>query len=401
MPSSKYAPSRALASRVAGLTLAVLVPWMFLTHWATWGHLSVLGRWVFIERYDLHCYFAAAQGASNGHGVFAGLRNEYPFAANLVFDAVGALSHAWHPLADPFESFVWLWVSLMWWAYLGVFALLRRYGHGLAWLLWLTPAALHFTLMRFDALPMLATLFALLALRRDHIFAASLWLGLAIALKAYAVVLLPCYGVYVLARRSWYRAALECGLVLAPFALAHAIVFVLAGREVMEAPYRLLALHHLNGESAWDALHLLTGADTRKFLKAMPAVPKYLVLLAGIVPALSWPATFEAFAEAGGAALLASILFLDFQSPQYVLWALPFVAFSNSRREQILFLVHSFAVYLYFPVAFSMRSRHAAVWHASIIAAHATRVAAMMAAFGMAFARPRTTQAPLPPDVPL
>jgi hypothetical protein len=377
----------------------VIVPWMFLTHWATWGHLSVLGRWVFIERYDLQCYFAAAQGAANGHGVFAALRNEYPFAANLVFDAVGALSRAWHPLADPFESFVWLWLSVMWWVYLGVFALLRRHGNGLAWLLWLTPAALHFTLMRFDALPMLATLLALLALRKDRIFVASLWLGLAIALKAYAVVLLPCYGVYVLARRSWYRAALECGLVLAPFALAHGIVFVFAGREVMEAPYRMLALHHLNGESAWDALHLLTGADTQAFLKAMPAVPKYLVLLAGVVPALSWPATFEAFTEAGGAALLASILFLDFQSPQYVLWALPFVAFSNSRREQVLFLVHSLAVYFYFPVAFSMRLRHAAVWHASIIAAHATRVAVMAAALGMAFGRPRRTQAPLPPEV--
>ena len=394
------APPRSAARHAwpaALIVLAIAVPWLLLAHWAQWSHISVAGRWPLIERFDIRVYFASSRAFADGRGVFGSLQNEYPFVANLVFDAVAGLSHLLHPLAQPLESFTWMWVTLMWWVYLGVFWLLRRSGTAIAWLLWLSPAAFHFTLSRFDALPVLATLLALLALRRDRILSASLWFGLAIALKAYAIVLLPCYAVYVLARRNWYRACLECGIVLAPFALAHLVVYVCAGREVMEAPYRLLAHHHLNGESVWDAIALLTGADTRGWLARYPSLPRWLVLAAGVAPALSWPQTFEDFAEAALAALLGSILVLDFQSPQYVLWGLPFVAFARHRREQWLFLLHSLAVFCYFPIAFQMRGRRAGVWHASIILAHVTRIVLMAAVYHRRFARRRVSDGVVEP----
>ena len=375
-------PLHRLTSRlflsVLWLTLLIVPPLLLLGHWDVWSHASVLARWPFVERHDIRCYFDATTPFERGAGIFVGLRNEYPLLMNLVFLAVRAASESAHALGEPFERFLWTWIALHWVVYCVVLAVLLRHGRGIAVWLWLTPVALQFTLMRFDALPMLATFAALIALRRDRITQASLWWGLAIGLKTYGIVLLPCYAVYVLARHSWWRAALECALVLVPLALAHAIVFASAGRAAMLEPYRLLATHHLNGESVWDAAGYLLHADPHVWFVRVRALGTLCVLAASVLPALTWPKDFDAFIEAALLALLGSILLLDFQSPQYVLWALPLAALSPRRSEQWWFLLHLWATYLYFPVLFARRLHQPQLFRASVITAHATRVLVML-----------------------
>ena len=61
----------------------------------------------------------------------------------------------------------------------------------LAVLAWLAPSPIYFALFRFDLYPAVVTLMFLLAVRRTAYITGAIWLGVAVALKGYAMFLLP------------------------------------------------------------------------------------------------------------------------------------------------------------------------------------------------------------------
>ena len=145
---------------------------------------------------------------------------------------------------------------------MGVFHSLDRIGlvTMLATLAWLAPAPIYFALFRFDITPAVATLMSLFAIRRTAYIEGAVWLGMAIALKGYALFLLPAYCVFMVYQRG-FAAAIKVGaLALAPMIFSLLATLTFAGWEGMVAPFEFHALRTLNGELTFDAINYLFGA---------------------------------------------------------------------------------------------------------------------------------------------
>ena len=90
-----------------------------------------------------------------------------------------------------------------------------------------------FVVWRFDIFPTLATILALMCLVGDRSLAAGLWLGVAIATKLYAVVLLPifvgyelCRGRIAAAARVGFASLVPGALSLMPWIVHHSTAFL-------------------------------------------------------------------------------------------------------------------------------------------------------------------------------
>ena len=217
---------------------------------------------------------------------------------------------------------------------------------------WLAPAPIYFALVRYDVYPAAATLFALLATRRGSYVAGALWLGVAVALKGYALFVLPAYCAFILNRRGSFAAAQAGVLAILPMILRLAAVYAYAGWDGMTAPFRFYQVRGFNGESSYDALHYLFGVGLDA--KDMAFVPAVLQIGCALLAAAMRPRSFSELADAMSFAILGFVSFSMFYSPQFVLWILPFIAFASSRVMAILGFLFAASTYAYFPVAFNM-----------------------------------------------
>lgn len=99
----------------------------------------------------------------------------------------------------------------------------------LALFAWLAPAPIYFALFRFDLYPALATLMSLFAIRRGAYIEGALWLGVAAAVKGYALFLLPAYCVFMVYQRGFTAAIKVAVLVVTPMILSLLATFAFAG----------------------------------------------------------------------------------------------------------------------------------------------------------------------------
>jgi len=257
--------------------------------------------------------------------------------------------------------------------------LLTRYPRPAA-LLWLTPAALHFSLYRFDVLAVIGTLFAVEALKRDDVRRAALWLGLVTALKGYTLFLLPALFVYVWQQRGPRESFVVSAINLAPFALANLVTLGFSGVDGLLFAYKFHAARWLNGESTFDAIAYLTGPQIRDLLAANPKLPLILQAGCALIAAIGRPRTFEDLMRAFLFATTAFISFSVFYSPQFVLWLVPFVAFWTSPWAAWLVIAASWATFAYFPIAFFKRAHHARAFQIAVAVVAALRLFILHAA---------------------
>ena len=168
------------------------------------------------DDFDIRVYFASARWVIEGGRLYREVGSEYPLFANIIFATLRFLAYLLHP---GFYAFKGLWVASAWLVYLWyVYRFVKDIGIFVA-LAWLAPAPIYFALFRFDLYPAVATLMFLFAIRRTAHIEAAIWLGVAIALKGYALFMLPTYcekrnvipigvelfGREVQRRHSWYR----------------------------------------------------------------------------------------------------------------------------------------------------------------------------------------------------
>ena len=205
-------------------------------------------------------------------------------------------------------------------------------------------------LSRFDLWPAALTAAALTALvcGRDRL--GHVALGVAVAAKLYAVVLVPLTIVYVW-RRSGKREALVCaGLLLAVLVVAWLPFLLLAPDGVWHSfrvqasrPLQieslgaafLLAAHHAFGlgltmSSSHGSQNLAGGAaDT---LAVVSSVIQLAALVATWILFARGPATRERLLLASAAALVAFVAFGKVLSPQFLIWLIPVVPLVFGRR---------------------------------------------------------------------
>jgi hypothetical protein len=329
------------------LTTAVLVGAVFL-------HLAEkkFGIWLASDNYfDINVYFSSARWVIDGGRLYREVPSEYPLFANIIFATLRYIANLLHP--GPWRpGFYALWLASAWFVYLwAVYRIAKDIGIFAA-LAWLTPGAIFFALYRFDLYPAAATLMFLFAVRRTAYLEGALWLGVAIALKGYALFLVPAYCVFMIYQRG-FAAAIKVGaLAVVPIILSLLATLSFAGWEGVAAPFKLQAVRTLNGNSTYDAINYLLGGPVISNGSAVRWIGQSLQVGCALAAAAMRPRNFEDLVNALLFAVLGFMSFSVFYSPQFVLWILPLVCFSASRVMLLSAIFFSWITYLYFPISY-------------------------------------------------
>ncbi len=348
--------------------LAVVIPWLLAGHWLSIRGWAPMGITAFVDRHDIGVYFASSVWVAGGAPLYGGSPSEYPLAANLIFAAVRVVSEAWQPLPDSAASFELTWVILGWWMWLVMLVALWRWAPRRAVWLWLTPAALYFTLYRFDVYPVAATLAALVVARRGRLLTASLLLGLAIGLKGYALFAVPALAVWVWYERGWRTAGVAVVLAVAPLAASMLLVGGMGGLDAALYPFRVQASRGSNGESSWDVVAFLFGRrDAHPFLERFGWLPFALEVATALLAAALRPRSFQGFLRSFIVGVGGFVTFSVFYSPQFYLWFVPPVALADSVAMLASTTVLGWVTIVYFPLGY-FRGRGSAPFRLAVAA---------------------------------
>ena len=281
------------------------------------------------DTYDIHVYFTSARWAIDGGRLYREVTSEYPLFANIIFAALRYLGYLCHHIG--FYTFYGLWVTSACFVYLCAVYRIARDITMLAALTWLAPGPIYFALLRYDVYPAAATLMFLFAVRDTDYVKGAIWLGMAIALKGYALFLLPAYCVFMANQRG-FPAAIKVGaLAVAPFILSLLATLSFAGWEGVVAPFKFHAIRTLNGDFTYDAINYLFGAPVISKGSEARWVGQSLQVGCALAAAAMRPRSFEDLINSFLFAVLGFMSFSVFYSPQFVLWILPLVSFSDSR----------------------------------------------------------------------
>jgi len=229
-------------------------------------------------------------------------------------------------------------------------------------------------LFRFDIYPAVATLMLLFAIQRTRYIEGAVWLGVAVALKGYALWMLPAYCVFVLYQRGFTDAIKVGALGVAPMILCLLATFTFSGWEGMLAPFSFQALRTLDGESTYDALNYLFSVPLISDGSEVRWVAQSLQVGCALAAAAMRPRSFDDLVNAFLFSVLGFMSFSVFYSPQYVLWILPLVSFSRSRVLLISAILLSWLSYLYFPINSFLYGLHPDLFKVVIIAVSFLRV---------------------------
>jgi len=312
--------------------------------------------WLVFDPADMMVYFESARWIIEGGRLYREVPSDYPLFANIIFAVARYLNnmlHAGSPgLYTGLRGFYCLWIASTSMVYLCAVYRIATGTTILAALAWLAPASIFFAVFRFDIYPVAATLLSLFAIQRTRYIEGAIWLGVAAALKGYALWLLPAYCVFIVYQRG-VAAAIKVGvLAVAPMLLSLLATLIFTGWEGMIAPFSSQALRTLNGESTFDAFNYLFGVRMIPDGPTVRWVGQSLQVACAIAAAAMRPRNFDDLINAFLFAVLGFMSFSVFYSPQYVLWILPLVSFSRSRIMLISAISLSWLTYLYNPIGF-------------------------------------------------
>ncbi|BAY78826.1 hypothetical protein NIES25_53040 [Nostoc linckia NIES-25] len=327
------------------ISIAVMyLLWDFLFHNKLFG-LKLL------DLYDIDVYFRSSRWVVGEGILYKNIFSQYTLLANLIFGFSRFVAEATHPFSSDLESFSFIWASISWLIYLvAIYLTLTHVSKNSIWL-WLTPAAVYFAIFRFDIYTSLTTLLALLAIRDEKYTKGSFWLGITIALKGYALFLLPSYLIFIFYKQG-IKGVIKATIVsLFPFVLGNLIVFLYAGLKGLLVPYSFHAARQLNGESTYDVFYL-------NWLVALfPKLPTLLEISSSLLPVLKKPKTFESLINAFLIALVGFMTFSVFYSPQFFLWIVPIACFSTSILIKRLTIAFCWATFFYYPIGWGIKNK--------------------------------------------
>lgn len=337
---------------LAGIAIAVVPVALLLARWDWLSSTRLIGRVYLLDLGDITVYFRESAWVVGPGRLFVTIRSEYPLLANLAFGAVRLASQPLVPVFGALKAYEVTWIVLAYWVLLtSISYSLRVTGRRVA-LLWLTPAVLYFSLLRFDLLPTMATLLALVEARDGRPHRSAAWLGIAIAFKGYALYALPAFLVWVVMRYGWRRAFGAAVLATAPMAVSLGIVYQLGGLTAMLMPFQIQATRPPNGQSTWDVIQIVTRLRVSEWLTAHAYVPTLLSLAGALAAAALRPRTFGQLVRAVTLGIAGFVTFSVFYSPQYVLWFVPMAALDDGIWMFASVVLLGWVTTVYYPVLF-------------------------------------------------
>ena len=301
------------------------------------------------DGYDLSVYYNSSRWIIEGGRLYREVPSEYPLLANIIFAAYRYLSNL---VAPGFHGFVVVWIASACFIFYIFLIYWIAPGGAITVLAWLAPAPIYFALYRYDLYPALATFSALIAIRRNAYIQGALWLGIAAALKGYALFLFPAYCIFIVYQRGFITALIVSAVLVAPMTLSLLVTFGFAGWEGVVAPFKFHLERATNGHSTYDAMNYLFRSPVTLGLKNALWITYLLQIGAAVAAAAARPRHFENLINSFLFALFGFMSFSVFYSPQFLLWVLPLLYFSTSRVMLITTILLSWLTYLYFPVIY-------------------------------------------------
>lgn len=221
-------------------------------------------------------------------------------------------------------------------------------------LLMLLPTNLYFVLNRFDILPAFLCLLALFYLNKKRFILASIILAIATFTKWYPILLFPGFLLfsYSINRKIPWKDVLAflitSILILLP-------TYLQGGINAILVPY---LFHAQRGMEYFSFVVLVDESIAAMIFPLFPSQSLYSIFFGlQILPTfLSLFIKFdnlEAVIDYSILAIACFILFSRIDSPQWVLWLMPFLILSARKNVDIILLIlYSLITYLTFPVAF-------------------------------------------------
>jgi hypothetical protein len=219
---------------------------------------------------------------------------------------------------------------------------------GPAWL-FVLPAALYFSVMRFDVVPALLVAASLLSLGRRWWIASAVLLGAATMVKVYPLFLAPiCWRYLSSERRTALCWASAYAATVAAILLAAAAMF---GWSLTFLPYRIQLGRGLEtGFTLYDYL-LPTALAGSHYLARIFRLG--IVLAAVVIACWRRPDDLASVLRRGCVVLIVFLAVQVFYSPQWLLWLLPLLAPLAGAQRPVLYLaiVLDAITYITFPLA--------------------------------------------------
>ena len=341
------------------LVVALVPPILAAIFWSSLRTWQPLGFSGLVETSDPGVYFRSSSWVVGQGTLYVNVPSEYPLLANLFFALVRLVSGAWNSQPTAVMAFEVTWVTCGWWMWLVVLFLLWRNAPRRAIWLWLNPAAVYFSLYRFDVYLVAVTLLALLAARDGRIRTAALLLGVAVALKGFAILAVPAFAVWVWRNKGRREAAIATALAVGPMAISLALILMLSGMTAMLYPFRFQAIRTPDGDTGtWDVL-IPFGIGTR-LARRITLLPFALEAGSALVAALMRPKTFQEFLRSYLVAVGGFLTFSAFYSGQFVLWLVGPVALSDSLALLAATVAIAWVTPLFYPVFWNVP--HSSLW---------------------------------------
>jgi hypothetical protein len=313
---------------------------------------------------DLKAYFDASQWV-RGYGVlYKDLPSDYPFLANVLFGIVRFIAIPLSGFMNEFTAFYCVWSSL------SLLVLVSAVKKIMAvqrtklffWIIF-APSFIYFVTFRYDIYPAVCCLFSLLAIKENKLEKSAIWLGISIALKVYAVVLIPSLIIFLYSRTTARTIFKVLCLVFIPFIISNLIIFAWGGIDALLNPYLYQAGRIYNRESIYDSffyLMLLAGVSGNLIAIisewiSIHHVPTILQIIScTVIPLLIRPKDWEELLEMWILLILCFISFSIFNSPQFLIWVAVPACLLPASRPLIGVIVFAWINYLYFPVGFDL-----------------------------------------------
>jgi hypothetical protein len=208
------------------------------------------------------------------------------------------------------------------------------------------PAALYFTLNRFDIVPALLCALSLLALGHKRFATSAALLAAATAIKVYPALLAPLVARYLWDRREApVRWATAYAATLAIFLVP---VLVFAGWESFWGPYQFQLNRGPEGPTIYGSILPLSWAGSGTW----PKVFRLGTVLSTVGLLLVGPiSNFDSLLRRGAIALIVFVTLPVFYSPQWIIWFLPLlVPLARTQRWLLVPVVAlDLVTYLSFP----------------------------------------------------
>jgi hypothetical protein len=188
-------------------------------------------------------------------------------------------------------------------------------------LLLVLPAALYFTVNRFDIVPTLLTALAFAAVGRRRPALAGAFLGLGALVKVYPALLAPLFLRYLWPDRRGLARFVLAGVATAVVFLGPPLLR--EGPEAVAAPYRLQLARSGDGEPDWTAYGYLFPRDLAENDVWGRAFRLGALVLAVGLLSLGRVPDLESLVRRSAVVLVVFMVLQVFYSPQWYLWLLP------------------------------------------------------------------------------